>query len=748
MRMNAVSITQPTAREAEDGRFVRLTVGLCEGRLPHIAAITTFAPHSSGAEASDAQEHLGTGTRATDFPAPSDTPDDADAMVDPQFPQTLDAGLSISEFPTILPTQAEGWTGTPAIQISRDGRTVFPKLTVVSSSDAGSAFTFEARDELAGLTLDGTLTIGPEGLIRIDTALTNTAKNALTVSRLTPVVPLPPQIDEIETCTGHHLRERALQRQPLTEGLFAKNSWMGRPDFNSATLLTAGERGFGFEHGLVFCAHVAFSGNSTVFAERTPYTHGVIGGGELPYEGELTLKTGETYHAPRLLVSVGQGLNEASARFHAYLRSFHPELAKPRPVTLNTWEAMYFGQSEEKVLALADRAAAIGVERFVIDDGWFTGRRDDTRGLGDWQVDADVWPHGLTRVADHVHELGMEFGLWFEPEMISPDSHVAREHPEWMLAPNAGRLPVEARSQQVIDLTNPQAARYVEDCIDTLVGQYHIDYIKWDHNRFLTEPVSPVSGLPAVHGQTKAFYGIVDRLRERHPGLEIESCSSGGGRIDAGVLTRCSRVWASDCTDPIERVDIQRGTSLLVPPEMIGEHISESPNHATKRATTLTTRAATAFFGHLGIEWNIMKLDDAGLDRLKRWIDLYKARRTAIPQGDAVHADCPDPAVRVDGLVAPDRSRAVFRFAAVATSREYPYGLVRFPGLDESATYRVRPLGGTALYDDELSPACRTRLDWWSDEGITADGALLTQWGIRLPQLAPEHCLLLEFERI
>ncbi|MBT1163265.1 alpha-galactosidase [Bifidobacterium felsineum] len=728
MHTKIITISQPASCDDAGGRApqstITLAVGLNDNRLPHIVAITNSTDRNS-ADCSSADK------------------------ADLQFPQTLDAGLSISEFPTLFPTQAEGWTGTPAIQVNRGGVELFPALKVTSQSKTSDSFTFEATDHAAGLSLTATIVIGDEGLIRVDTALTNTGATPLTVARLTPVVPLPPQISEIQTCTGHHLRERALQRQPLTEGLFAKDAHMGRPDFNSATLLAAGTTGFGFEHGLVFGAHVAFSGNSTVFAERTPYTHGVIGGGELPYAGEITLQQGETYRAPRLLVSVGDGLNAVAARFHAYLRSFHPELvSRPRPVTLNTWEAMYFDQSEAKVLALADHASSIGVERFVIDDGWFNGRRDDTKGLGDWQVDRSIWPDGLHAVADHVHGLGMEFGLWFEPEMISPDSDTARAHPDWILAPNAERMPVEARSQQVIDLTNPEAAQYVEDCIDQLVGEYHIDYIKWDHNRFLTEPISRASALPAVHRQTQAFYDIVDRLRARHPWLEIESCSSGGGRIDAGVLTRCSRVWASDCTDPIERADIQRGTSLIVPPEMIGEHISESPNHATRRTTTLTTRAAMTFFGHLGIEWNIMKLGDAELAMIKRWVELYKERRARMPQGDLVHEDSTDPAVRVDGLLAPNRSYAVYRFAAVASSREYPYGLVRLPGLDEAATYHVRPLGGTELYQSEMSPNCRTRLDWWSDEGITAAGALLTQWGIRLPQLAPEHCLLLEVERI
>lgn len=732
MQMTTIAISQPT--QAHDGNTTipptnkptHVTLGFSEGRLPRIVAITRGT--APAAAASTANEPTAT-------------------KPDPQFPQTLDAGLQTGEMPTLLPTQAEGWTGTPTIQVARNGVEIFPKFTVTHVEPAENSVTFSATDNTAKLALTMTVAIGPEGLIRVDTNLTNTGESLLTVQRLAPVVPLPPQVSEVESCTGHHLRERALQRQALTEGVFAKESRMGRPNFNATTLLTAGERGFGFEHGLVVCAHVAFSGNSTTFIERTPYTHGVIGGGELPYMGEIELTQGANYHAPRLLVGIGEGLNEVSTKFHTYLRALHPELAKPRPVMLNTWEAMYFAQSEGKVIALADRAAEVGVERFVIDDGWFKGRRDDTKALGDWQVDSTLWPEGLGTVAHHVHDLGMEFGLWFEPEMISPDSDVARAHPDWMLAPNGERLPMASRAQQVIDLTNPAAAAYVEHAIDTLVSEYHIDYIKWDHNRFLTEPLSPASGRPAVHKQTEAFYAIVDHLRERHPGLEIESCSSGGGRIDAGVLARCSRVWASDCTDPVERADIQRGTSLLVPPEMIGEHISESPNHATRRATSLTMRASMAFFGHLGIEWNIMKLSDADLQQLKSWVDLYKQRRQDIPQGTLVHADVPDPAIRVDGLISQDRSRAVYRFAAVSSSQDYPYGLVRLPGLDDAARYRIRPLGGITRYEQEFSPNCRTALSWWTDEGTTVDGATLTQWGIRPPQLAPEHAVLIEVTR-
>ena len=222
-------------------------------------------------------------------------------------------------------------------------------------------------------------------------------------------------------------------------------------------MLSAGEPGFGFEHGEVYSAHVGWSGNSVLSAERQPYTTGLIGGGEVLLGGEATLARGETYTTPWLYGSYGDGLNEVAARFHDYVRSCHPDLAvKPRPVILNTWEAVYFDHDYDTLKALADKAGDSGVERFVVDDGWFGSRRDSTSGLGDWQIAQDVWPDGpksLKALADYVHGKGMEFGLWFEPEMVNPDSDVARAHPDWVLRPTANRLPMQGLS--LIHISEP-----------------------------------------------------------------------------------------------------------------------------------------------------------------------------------------------------------------------------------------------------------------------------------------------------
>lgn len=508
--------------------------------------------------------------------------------------------------------------------------------------------------------------------------------------------------------------------------------------------------GFGFEHGDAYSVHVGWSGNSVLSAERLPYTTGVIGGGELLFGGEVTLAgPGEgqnSYDTPWLFGSYGDGLNEIAARFHSYVRSLHPRLfSHGRPVILNTWEAVYFDHNFDTLKALADKAADSGVERFVVDDGWFGSRRDDTSGLGDWQIAQDVWPDGpksLKALADYVHAKGMEFGLWFEPEMVNPDSDVARNHPDWILSPTAGRLPLQGRTQQVLDLTNPDAFDYIYGCMDQLVGELGIDYIKWDHNKLVTEPGSRRSGRPAVHAQTLAVYNIFKGLKTAHPGLEIESCSSGGGRVDLGILEHADRIWVSDCVDPVERADIQRYTSLLVPPAMMGEHVGASPAHSTQRATSQELRMAMAFFGHMGIEWNLLKEPDEALAKLAVWVAEFKKHRDWFAIDTCVHADSNDPAVRLDGMVMPNRDAAIYRFTQLTTSQTYPAAPVHLPGLDPERTYRVSPLD-PSLDLTGLTNGQST-LGWWNEEGVVLTGEALQRYGIRPPSLHPQQAVLLK----
>jgi alpha-galactosidase len=408
-----------------------------------------------------------------------------------------------------------------------------------------------------------------------------------------------------------------------------------------------------------------------------------------------------------------------------------------RPLVLNTWEAVYFETDLDHLKRLADVAAEVGVERFVLDDGWFRHRRHDRAGLGDWYVDEGVWPHGLHPLVDHVRSLGMQMGLWFEPEMVNPDSDLVRAHPDWVLTPGAPMW----RHQLVLDVANPDAYDYLLERISSLVTEYDLDYLKWDHNRDLHGPVH--DGRPGVSVQTRAVYRLLDELKARHPGLEIESCASGGARVDLGILARTDRVWASDTNDAVERQTIQRWTGLLLPPELIGSHVGPPESHTTGRHVSLGMRLATSLFCHAGFEWDITTCSDEELGAVTRFAALYKELRPLLHSGDVVRADLPDPGALLHGVVALDRAEAVYAYIRVTTSPDAAPGLVRLPGLDPSLRYAVR-------VRSEVGDPLSIRSDppgWWpaatSEQGFVVRGAVLGASGLAMPALDPATAVVL-----
>jgi len=341
----------------------------------------------------------------------------------------------------------------------------------------------------------------------------------------------------------------------------------------------------------------------------------------------------------------------------------------------------------------------------------------------------------------------MEFGLWVEPEMINEDSDLARAHPDWVMAPCPDRLAGAARAQQVLDLAQPEASRYILERLDDLLTTYPIAYLKWDHNRDLVEAGHRPSGRAGVHGQTRAAYRLLDELRQRHPGVEIESCASGGGRVDLEILERTDRVWTSDCIDALERQTIQRWTNLLVPLELMGSHVGAELSHTTDRRHPIDFRAGTALFGHLGLEWDLTRADPSEVERLAQWVVLYKEVRGLLHTGTAVHADHPDPAYHLHGVVAQDGSDALFAWVASATSASYPPEAVGFPGLDPDATYWVRPQAPGDVADGNASRS-GIHVPWWRPEGIRLTGRVLAAAGLRLPALFPERLVLLRATRV
>jgi alpha-galactosidase len=479
-----------------------------------------------------------------------------------------------------------------------------------------------------------------------------------------------------------------------------------------------------------------------VTAERTTTGDAFLAGGELQLAGEVILAPGESIQTPWVIGSWGDGLTELSARFHEELRARPQHPRRPRPVTLNTWEAVYFDHSLAKLTLLADAAASVGVERFVLDDGWFAGRRDDTTGLGDWVVDATVWPDGLHPLVDHVHSLGREFGLWGEPEMINPDSDLARRHPDWILRGRMS-LPPSARQQQVLDLAHPDAYDYITRQLHALLDEYPIAYLKWDHNRDLVDAASGPEGVARVRAHTLAVYRLLDELRVARPGLEIESCASGGARVDLGIMDRTDRIWTSVGLDPLERLTNQRYTGLVVPPELMGMHLTSPVVHSSRRTVSLGLSGAVALFGHFGIEWDLTAVDDDTREEISEWVRLAKRLRPLVASGRMIHADGRDRGIDVRGMVAADAASAVFTITQVETSIASPAGRIRLPGLEADRRYRLRVLTTPNGEDDAgQSPLA------WTQHDTVLTGRELEAVGLRPPVQYPQQSTVVELTSV
>jgi alpha-galactosidase len=697
--------------------------------------------------------------------------------IDPGGPNVVDEPIRLA----LLPEHWTGWVGRPGLSGSRAGRDWSPKFTTtevrvddkpltategqpIMINDGPASVAVDAVDDVARLQLNITIELTVGGLIRARAEVINLGEDPYTVDDCVITFPVPQHAREILDFAGYWGKERVPQRAQLGVGVHLREGRKGRTGPEAATVLHLGEPGFCFSEGEIWAVHTAWSGNHTHYAERLFTGVQVIGGGELLLPGEVILQSGQSYSTPWIYGAYGRGLDAVAGRFHRFLRARDNHPSTARPVTLNVWEAVYFHHDLDQLVELAERAAAIGVERYVLDDGWFGARRNDRAGLGDWTVSPQVWPHGLHPLVDKVTGLGMEFGLWFEPEMVNLDSAVARAHPDWIMA-TGNRLPVESRHQQVINLGIPECYAHIRDAIFEILAEYKISYIKWDHNRDLIDAGSPPDGRPGVHDQTLAFYRLVDEIKAAHPGLEIESCSSGGARVDLGVLERTDRVWVSDCIDPLERQQMNRWTSQLLPPELLGSHIASSRSHTTGRVHDLSFRAATAIFGHLGIEWDLTTATAQQLAELTKWVRFYKGNRQLLMGGDLVRLDVPDPTIYAHGIIAPDRSSAIYTVASIGRSDVMLPGRLRFPGLDPDRRYRIRPIpvghppsgldpppwwGATTT---EFEPSGERPAHGWGlppdgGAGVVLTGAALASTGVMAADTHPDQAILYRAEAL
>lgn len=659
----------------------------------------------------------------------------SDATVPAVPPSSVDAPLRAS----ILPVLAEGWTGIPAVATVRDSQTCNLHFRQVGiDANENGVLVVDVADEQTGVAVRVRYELCASGLLLVDQEIRNNSDAALCVARSMVTLPVPAAAQEVLDFGGRWAAERRPQRHRLEQGALVRQTRHGRTGHDSPFVMVAGTPGFGFRRGEVWAVHVGWSGDHELSAQSAQPVQTVLSAGERLDLGEVTLAPGAVYRSPRVFgAHAAEGLDAVSGQFHSWVRQGWADPAMPdrEPrVVLNTWEAVYFQHDEARLLELAELAADVGVERFVLDDGWMSGRIDDQRSLGDWSVDSRRWPRGLHPLVERVIGLGMDFGLWVEPEMVSLDSDLARAHPDWMLRDSSGRLPPAWRHQYTVDLANPAAFANVRDQLLALLGEYPISFLKWDQNRDLL--------LGRSHRQTGATYRLMDELLARHPGLEIESCSSGGARVDLGVLQRVRRVWASDTLDPLQRQAVQRWTTLLVPPELMGSHVGGPVAHTTGRGSSLSLRTATASFAAAGIEWDLTGTTPVERDALRSWIRWYKEMRGLITSGTIVRSDPADDGLWVHGIVAADGSEAYFQIVAENALRSATPAPLRLPGLAALSPYRISTVEIPGLN----SPVQQAFSDLHGDE-LRLPGSAVTSTGFTLPPMSPGDVLLLRAVR-
>ncbi|MBA4354215.1 MAG: alpha-galactosidase [Novosphingobium sp.] len=527
-----------------------------------------------------------------------------------------------------VPPAGLGWFGPAVVQLRRDGIALTPVFTDAEVKAEAGRVCIISTDHVAGVALEQVFeSVGGAFVCR--SILRNIGDEAFDVDWLaSALLPLSAAAREIVSWRGRHNAELVECREAMPEQAWVREVRRGISGHGGPPGLFVLDEGATYHAGTVRGLQLAWSGDSRVAVERDDEGCWVLSAGALLQPGEVRLCAGATWQTPDAIVAVsGAGRNGASTAFHDAVRArmeWPGGAIRPRPVHLNSWEACYFDHDAERIAALAEAAAAVGVERFILDDGWFRGRNDDTAGLGDWTTDAAKYPDGLLPLAERVIGLGMEFGLWVEPEMVNPDSELYRAHPDWALALD-GRARPTARNQLVLDLRRTDVRDYLFACIDTLLRELPIGYLKWDHNRDL----APAGGAAQVRGA----YELFGRVRAAHPHVEIEACAGGGGRNDAGMADFCHRYWTSDNIDAISRIGIQRGFLAFLPPEVMGSHIAASPAHATGRRHALGFRAAMAMAGHLGVEMDPRTLDDAEQRALQDWIAFYKQWRALLHGG-------------------------------------------------------------------------------------------------------------------
>ncbi len=562
-------------------------------------------------------------------------------------------------------------------------------------------------DQLTEVTVTLTYSLFEEANFLARSALIQTGKQAIQLEKaLSLTLDLPHKDFTIHSLTGRYGFEKEWTQTPLTQGRYSVGSIRGASSHSRTPFIALADPATTEDQGDIYSAQLVYSGNFTAFVETTAIQTSRLGIGLNDEHFSWHLEAHSQFQTPEALLSyTDQGFtgltrdNQGFARQHIARGKW---AQKERPILINNWEATYFHFTEDKILELAQSAKEAGIELFVLDDGWFGKRNSDTCSLGDWVENRDKLPSGLAGLGKKINDLGLAFGLWFEPEMVSEDSDLYRAHPDWTIQ-ISGRGHTYSREQLVLDLSKQEVCDYLIEAVSAVLESAPISYVKWDMNRNITnipEHQANHEKHEFYHRYILGLYQVLEELNQRFPDILFESCSGGGGRNDLGMLYYMPQAWASDNTDAIGRLSIQEGTGLIFHAVSVGSHVSAVPNHQTGRVTPLATRGHVAMLGNLGYELDLHALPERKLEQIAQQVETYKSIRKTVQFGDYYRLKKTDNTYAYT-YVNDDKSQVVFTFVKVLSQPEAPLIQVKLKGLNPEARYYSKELGAS-FYGDEL----------------------------------------------
>lgn len=600
-----------------------------------------------------------------------------------------------------------------------DGKPALKGLpaTYVCDDSEAQTLVLTLEDSLTGVLAKLYYTIFESGAIARSLEIINNGKEKVKINRaLSASVDFVQENMDLIHLHGTWARERHIERVPVTHMAQGVSSTRGASSHANNPFMAFVQRDTNEDNGDAYGFSLVYSGNFTASSQKNSANITRVQIGINPFDFGWTLESGESFMTPEaVMVYSDKGLGKMSSIYHKLYRT---RLCRGkykdavRPVLINNWEATYFDFNEEKILNLAKKAKDIGVELFVLDDGWFGKRNKDDCSLGDWVVNKEKLPSGLSGLADKLNSMGLKFGLWFEPEMISPDSDLYRAHPDWCLHVE-GRTRTERRKQLMLDLSRDDVCEYIIEAVSDVLKSANIEYVKWDYNRNMTEISSAIQDpgrqKETAHRYMLGLYKVLEEITTRFPDVLFESCSGGGGRFDPGMLYYMPQTWTSDDTDASERVKIQYGTSLVYPASSMGAHVSECPNHQIGRTTPLKTRFEVALSGNFGYELDITKMNEEETETLRQQVEKVKEVRELTQKGDFYRILSPfEGNITAWQFVSEDKEKSLFfvyRDKIIPSTKKCP---IKLKGLCPDSKYYVsvldRVIPGSILMNVGIVP--------------------------------------------